>query len=68
MDQRKVLGGIVLTLMLVLAFNPLIDEVNAIALAAENRFDVILGSWFPPIYTVSILVVLATTIYWAFER
>lgn len=68
MDNRKVLGGIILTFLLVLSFNPLIDEINAIAIAEDAMtFDLILGRWFPPIYAVMILCVLATTIYWVFK-
>jgi len=54
--------------MLVAAFEPLVDEVNAIG-THENatNYDVILYNSFPPLYAIMILCVIAGTIIAVFR-
>jgi len=63
LKAKLVLAGIIFTLMLVASFDPLIDEVNAIG-THENAtsYDVILYNYFPPVYAIMILCVIAGTL------
>jgi len=54
--------------MLVAAFDPLIDEVNAIGTHANaTSYDVILYNYFPPLYAIMILCVIAGTLIAVFK-
>lgn len=68
MKASLVLAGIIFTLMLVAAFEPLVDEVNAIG-THENAtsYDVILYNYFPPLYAIMILCIIAGTLIAVFK-
>lgn len=62
------IGGIVLTMMLVMALSTLTDEVVAIGEDANaTRYDVMLQNTFPPLLAVMALCSAAATIYWMWK-
>lgn len=65
----KVLGVVVLVVMLVGAFNPLVDEVTDIG-TDENatNYEVMMYNTFPYVYAVMVLCSVGAGVYWLWRR